>query len=304
MKNIFSFFKKTDKFEHDDIFSEYWTLDNFHSDLMDHSFTDERDNHEVTYHMNKFDYRINDNKSDNANYFYNSDSIKNTIACFGCSNTFGQGLFWEETWTAQLNKKLGNNWLCRNFGISGSSMDTISRNIYRYTLYHRPKIICCWFPEIYRLEMFNEMCGFINVYPHIYTSITDNIENYKEMFKAYEGTMSHAYGFNNFIKNFKFIESVCKNHNIKFYWFTWSEELLKLGVKKIQKYLSLNNFLIDMLEYDVQDLSFFPPARDNAHYGAKYNEVLAESFSKKILFFENHKKLEEISNNIKNIKNK
>ena len=198
---------------------------------------------------------------------------ENNIACFGCSNTFGTGLPWEETWPSVLNKLLGEDWSVKNYGVNGAPMDTISRLIYNYTLSNKPKVICCFLPEIYRMELFSD--GFFS---HFHLRYSD-YQN-KEVHDGYLKIMDNEYGLYLFIKNLKFIESICFSKNISLYWCTWDDEILNLMKDKSFTFFDVKNYL--SIVENVKEFDFYPKARDNAHYGKNIHYKIAFEFSKKI----------------------
>jgi len=59
--------------------------------------------------------------------YKNKKKIENSIACFGCSYTYGQGLSEENTWPSMLESKL--NVPVLNFGLPGLGIDSIYNNL-------------------------------------------------------------------------------------------------------------------------------------------------------------------------------
>lgn len=228
---------------------------------------------DITYKINEYGYRVNENNL----------SSKNIIACFGCSNTFGQGLPWNETWVSVLNKKLGSKWVTKNYGSCGASNDKISRLISNYLSYNKPKFICCYFPDIFRLEMFDCNGELKDFTPH------DNNRDVYD-YKSYKRISNEEYCVYNFIKNFKFIYNTCKLNKVNFYWNTWSIPILNLGKYGISKMLDFDSFTKSL--FDDSDIYRDLPenfdwklitARDGAHLGSFLHEKIAESFYKKII---------------------
>jgi hypothetical protein len=230
---------------------------------------------DIEYHINKHGYRIGKN--------INRNRTENIIACFGCSNTFGQGLPWNEIWCSVLNKKLGDNWITKNYGMCGASNDQIARLINNYLSYNKPKIICCYLPDIFRLELYDVNGVLVNFTPHC-----TNLDVFD--YKAYNRISNESYCIYNFIKNFKFIYSMCKMHNVTLYWNTWSEPVLDMGKKDITRYLDFNSFTESLFD-DSDEYLAIPhkfdwksnAARDGSHFGSFIHEKLADSFYKKII---------------------
>jgi len=228
---------------------------------------------DIKYEINEYGYRT----SKEINKKILSKKHKNIISCFGCSNTFGIGLPWNDVWTSVLNQNFGDEWLVKNYGVSGAAVDTMSRLIYNYTKIEKPKIICCFFPDIYRMEGYDKGINYFT--PH-FTEKKD-IDKHN----AYMEFMCEEYGQYIFIKNFKFIETICKLNNIDFYWFSWSNTILDWSSKKIEKYLNIKNYLEGFKKEDFWE---DPKARDGLHIGKNISKRIGDSFYQKIL--KNYKK--------------
>lgn len=219
---------------------------------------------DIKYEINEHGYRT----SKKINEKILKKENQNIIACFGCSHTFGAGLPWEHVWTSVLNEKLGENWIVKNYGINGAANDTISRTIYNYLNTETPKIICCFFPESIRMEAYDKD-GLMYYSP----SFINDIQTYH----SYMNLMTEEYGDYLFVKNFNFISAMCQANNVKFYWSTWCESVLKWNADKIKKFLNLNNYVrAEFLENELR-------ARDNAHPGRLVNKRLGNGFYEKII---------------------
>ncbi len=229
----------------------------------------------VTYTVNSAGFRM-----------YERWGGPNKVACFGCSNTFGQGLMDHETWPYLLQDNLDSTkYTAYNYGLCGASADTISRLIFLYTQLHKPHAIICLFPDIFRKEYFTKNTKLpVNFCPFMDKKYIPSDKEYQ----SYIGLVNQYDGFFNFIKNIKFIETICNANNIRFYWHTWSPQLLDIDRLTIKTYFNQKNCLIkdDML-YDIElknnirDKCF--KARDGAHNGEKYNSILSNEFAKMLL---------------------
>jgi hypothetical protein len=207
------------------------------------------------------------------------------IACFGCSNTFGVGLPYEKTWPFLLNDKLGTDYMCHNFGVNGGSADTICRLVYTLLLREKPHAVICHFPDIFRVEYYNINDENITHFGPWISS------KYEAEYKAYNLLTNEYVAFFNFVKNFKFIEMVCKLHNIPFIWHTWSRGILTLDSQSIkvshigiaEKYLNTNCIMRNNIMYDIVEHTpeaGIDKARDNMHFGKTYNDILSTEFAK------------------------
>jgi hypothetical protein len=244
---------------------------------------------DIFYDINEHGFRIN-SKSLESN-----DKNKEIIACFGCSQTMGVGLPWEHTWVSNLNELLEKKYEVKNYGVSGASNDNISRLIYNYTLINKPKIICCFFPELTRIELIDEELNYLLNYTDSFLSMTFNCsglmdlkfqeevkkikEKQKKVFYAYQTIYKEKNSLFNFIKNFKFIQMTCKLNNIDFYWGSWSSELKMMSKENIKKYFDIDSYI----DIDSSIFSDCDYARDNVHLGEMSNKKIADNFYKKII---------------------
>ncbi len=231
----------------------------------------------ILYYMNENGYRVN------AHNYPNSGEV---IAAFGCSNTVGVGLPWEETWCAILNKNLGDEYVVKNYGVSGCSNDFICRKIYNYLEIHKPKAIVCFFPNFSRAEL---------IYPNENNMLFNAIDNIKgliqreghfmgakgtqfiEFLNAYETIFNSEYAVYNFFKNLHFIKTICELKKVPFIWSTWDIQLNSINNILIQKKLDSNYVKANerLMEKDF--------ARDNCHFGSDFNRMLANDFTNKLL---------------------
>lgn len=253
------------------IYDNVWGGDFFNSKKLYTKNNDVDYNDTITYTVNEFDYRTS---------IETNDVFKdNLIACFGCSNTFGMAVEYEYTWPHLLNSEFGTDWSVKNYGVCGGSNDCISRLIYNYLQHNKPKIICCLFPDIFRMEFFDINSNIKNFRKTENESVLKTYSFLQhEFYMAYKKISTEDNGFYNFIKNFKFIESVCKIHNIKFYWSSWANTISNVDNSFIEKHLNIKNY-IDLniiknnIDYGV----------DGIHSGPKTNKNIAECFYKKII---------------------
>jgi hypothetical protein len=283
-KRLFKFYLKT--LNEDDILFPYWNDEKFdgeitfktkwiHPDTLTDFLKNGNKNYttdDIIYEINKYGYRT----SEKTNDIFND----NLIACFGCSNTYGVGLPYEETWVSLLNKHLGDKWCVKNYGAIGASNDMISRLIYNYIINNKPKIICCYFPEITRIEIVDDNknflinCSFISNFNYKYFENIYNknvLKRIKNTYDAYKIIYNEKTCMFNFIKNIKFIEAICKLNNIDFYWSTWSSFPSFMSNDIFEKYFDIKKFInINSIENDY--------ARDNIHFGKLKNEKIADSF--------------------------
>lgn len=238
----------------------------------------------IKYHFNEFGYRIQ--KPEDVV----SDSETPVVACFGCSQTFGVGVNYEETWPYFLQQKIGKNVCFKNYGVSGASADTIARLIHNYLLAYKPTAICCLLPDIFRRELYEYLSE--NIYPRNFFRWTEEEEKHvaticKEYelnlldWKSYKRFSEEDNSLYNFIKNIKFIESVCLVKNVPLKIFTWDPHVLSLMYNK--QFSSAN--IINFIEEDyvhLENWEKMEKARDNIHLGVEPNERFADVFYREI----------------------
>ena len=108
--------------------------------------------------------------------------------------------------------------------------------------------------------------------------ITSNVEFWKT-YKAYKVLENEENGTYNFIKNFKFIDMLCKKNNIPWSWTTWGLSIYFSSDDFKKDFLSIDNFC----ELGDDYTSYYDFARDERHLGKKMCKEIAISFSNKIL---------------------
>jgi hypothetical protein len=158
------------------------------------------------------------------------------------------------------------------------SNDGICRLIYSYLQKEKPSAICCLFPDPFRKEFFNYKNKKI-------TTILPTMLNTKEI-QAYTYFYNSITAFFDFIKNLKFIKTLCDLHNVSFVWHTWSMSILNINhdvllhfIENTNDCITKNGVLLDIVkEYNLSDIS--NNARDFAHLGNQYNAILAQEFTK------------------------
>lgn len=242
---------------------------------------------DIVYHVNENGFRIPEKK----------DFIKDekpVIACFGCSQTRGVGVPWNETWPYFLEEKFDFKFSVKNYGVDGASSDSISRLIYNYTLNNQPSAILCLLPDIYRRELYQDNPDY--KVPINYFRFTDDLEKNIEKvitecqkysfnvwdWRAYKQLSNEENSIYNYIKNIKFIESIAKSKNIPLCIFTWHEFFMKFIQK--EKYKSPYVGKLNQSEYSylIKNYWVIEKARDNLHYGKKPNSIYADVFYRHI----------------------
>lgn len=235
----------------------------------------EYNNKQIAYTLDKNNYRV-----------YKSTKAKKIIACFGCSNTFGEGLPDEETWPYIFQEKFKpDEYSVFNYGACGVSSDYMCRTIHTYLKENTPDGVICLFPDLFRNEFYDiQNKQVITMSPFIsYKSM-----NIEKEYESYNLLYNDVTGFLNFVKNFNFIDLMCKSKKIPFLWHTWSPTLLNLDLNTIYKFIGIRSDcpvkgdrLYNIVnEYKLHNLE--DKARDGYHNGKRYNEALVAEFLKLI----------------------
>lgn len=292
IKNNDGFFEKVNdiwaeskfdgKFDHTINFYGTDSLDNYNKNgNKKYSKTD------ICYHINEHGYRI----PSKINFLKDEKPI---IACFGCSQTRGVGLPWEQTWPYFLDKQLDFKYSVKNYGVDGASSDTISRLVYNYTLNNNPIAIFCLLPDIYRRELYHSNPDYI--FPTNYFRFTDDLEENIEKtlsecekynfnvwdWRAYKQLSNEENGIYNYIKNIKFIELIAKTKNIPLCIFTWHDFFMNFIQMEKYKSESIGKLTKEQYSYLTKDYFKIEKARDNLHYGEKPNSIYADVFYRHI----------------------
>lgn len=237
----------------------------------------------IEYHFNSHGFRIQHKQNQEVT----SDNI---IACFGCSQTLGVGLPYEETWPFLLGELLNNSFVVKNYGISGASLDTIVRKAHNYLLENKPKIICCLIPDMFRKELFETKSDF-----DLKNFLTeDGYESSSLIEKCKRTSMSlldwrayaRLFGEDNssycYIKNIIFLELLCQKYGAKLLISTWNQHILRLlmdGILNRDSFINLKDEEYKLL-LQWHKLGI---ARDGMHMGKQTNELYAKLFANAIL---------------------
>lgn len=268
----------------DNLYINNWNNPNFDGKIIATKKWFGKDNYENYLKNGNKDYGLEDIDYDMNEYGFRTSSKTNdkktekTIACFGCSHTFGAGLPWNETWTFGLNSLMGEEWDVRNYGVCGASNDMVSRHIHNYTLNHNPNYICVFLPETLRMELYDQNKNdFNNFLPTDNDEVSKyNIEKWK-YYRSYRDIANEENGMYNFIKNLKFIDMICKTKNIPWFWCTWAYPILFSSDELKNQLFNMDNYVGDSNVEKYLDV-----ARDGRHFGKKTCKKIAESFYDKI----------------------
>ena len=71
----------------------------------------------------------------------------------GCSHTFGESLYYEDTWAYKVNQEVGGNFF--NLGVPGTGIETGARLLLTYLKFLKVKNIFVHYPHLFRYEHFS-----------------------------------------------------------------------------------------------------------------------------------------------------
>lgn len=261
----------------------WWSSDTEHNFYNNGNKVDYT-SHSIQYHLSnhnahaKARFRLFDKESQSV-------VTDKTIACFGCSQTFGVGLQTDQTWPYILKNLLHDEYDVVNFGIAGASSDIISRLVNNYLIQHTPKVVCCLLPDIFRRELFSGTNNdaapqqfFLQAEENV--TMLDickrsgfDVKDYK-CYKHFSGEDNALYQY---YKNIRFIEALCKSKGVQVYTLSWTPYVLSLnsnGVFTPESFVYSND---EKYRY-LLDWHNMQKARDNVHLGEFSSTLYAELF--------------------------
>ena len=167
--------------------------------------------------LNEFGWIANSN----IEYQFNSEGFRDDEfdnrpcgLAFGCSFTEGIGLPTDQTYASQLSNMLGTHvW---NFGITGSSLDTVFRFSEYWIQKLQPKFVVCHLPSPRRYELFNQYQQWDQIGPWEVEMAGDNTKHRVPYIKEY--FVNDENSDMNMRKNLLAIRKLCWVHNIAFYY--------------------------------------------------------------------------------------
>lgn len=229
---------------------------------------------EIVYHLNSFGFRSQEIlKLNNENL---------NILISGCSNTWGDGVFFDDMWSNQLkylfvskNKKINID----NISYPGASIHACIRNIMAFIEnYGKPDYIFICFPSLSRnLYFSNEKNKIINCF--VFDNyLMEPVKTQKEYNKSYihENSILLATTL------IYMLEEVCRANQINLIWSTWDKK-----DEELFNTFNFNNFvsILNLNNIDVKNNSnsfYWDLAKDGVHFGAKWHKQIANFYAKYI----------------------
>lgn len=174
------------------------------------------------------------------------------IACFGCSQTFGSFLEYDQSWPAQLQKITGKS--VKNYGIQASNINEITSFVDHYVKNYKTDTILLYLPHTFRRQM--------NIDGEIKQIAMDDAQNKELVLHGEEHSIAVLSG-----NVYEWLENISKHTKIYFGTYQTDEH-------ELYERTSLKKFMFPFLQGDD-----YPKASDNLHNGAEFNQDLAKIFA-------------------------
>ena len=172
------------------------------------------------------------------------------IACFGCSQTWGDSLDYNDSWPAQLQKITGRS--VKNLGIGGSNINEIIPFIDYFVKNYKSEMVLVYLPHSFRRQLIKD--GKVRDIPG-----ADGIENREIIFHGEEHSISVLAG-----ELRDWLEDVSRHTKIYFGTYQTDEH-------KIYQKTALKKFLFPFLQG-----KDYPKAPDGIHHGVEFNKNFAK----------------------------
>lgn len=173
------------------------------------------------------------------------------IACFGCSQTYGEYIEYDETWPSQLGKCTGK--LVKNYGVSGSNINEITAMVEDFLKAQKAEIILLYVPHTFRRQIRKGNDIVNQMGDKFYSQNKEIVLNGEEHSIA---VLAGAFE--------DWLENISKHTKIYFGTYQRSENAI---YQKTQ----LKKFMFPFLEGDD-----YPKASDKKHHGPEFNRDFAK----------------------------
>jgi len=173
------------------------------------------------------------------------------IACFGCSQTYGEFVEYDETWPSQLGRYTGK--LVKNYGVSGSNINEMTAMVEDFMKAQKAEIILLYVPHTFRRQ--------IRKGNEIVNQLGDEFwsQNKEIVLNGEEHSIAVLAGaFEDWLEN------ISKHTKIYFGTYQRSENA-------IYQKTPLKKFMFPFLEGND-----YPKASDKVHHGPEFNRDFAK----------------------------
>jgi hypothetical protein len=171
------------------------------------------------------------------------------IACFGCSQTWGSSLEYEESWPSQLQKITGRS--VKNLGVGGSNNNEIMAFADYYINNYKSDVILIYLPHSYRRQLI--MDG------KVLNLSTVSEKNRELLLNGEEHSIASLSG-----ELYERLENMSKKSKVYFGTYQTTED-------NLYRKTPLKKYMFPFLQGDN-----YPKASDNLHHGAEFNREFAK----------------------------
>jgi len=171
------------------------------------------------------------------------------VACFGCSNTWGSFLEYDQSWPAQLQQITGKS--TKNYGIQASNINEITSFVDHYIKNYKTDTILLYLPHTFRRQM--------NIGGEIKRIAIGDGQNKELVLHGEEHSIAVLSG-----NMYEWLEDISRHTKIYFGTYQTDEH-------ELYERTSLKKFMFPFLQGDD-----YPTASDNRHHGAEFNKDFAK----------------------------
>lgn len=171
------------------------------------------------------------------------------VACFGCSNTWGSFLEYDQSWPAQLQQITGKS--TKNYGIQASNINEITSFVDHYIKNYKTDTILLYLPHTFRRQM--------KIGGEIKRIAMGDGQNKELVLHGEEHSIAVLSG-----NMYEWLEGISRHTKIYFGTYQTDEH-------ELYERTSLKKFMFPFLQGDD-----YPKASDNLHHGAEFNKDFAK----------------------------
>lgn len=231
-----------------------------------------RDDDDFIYRMNSSGFR--------TKHFKQLDKNKKTIVFSGCSITSGaaleSGLYWPDMFMSKLNDASYDSY---NLALNGGSVFTTVHNFRSFVdQYGVPEYFIALMPDFERNIVYSdeseEMLKITLIPPDHPAFKLSHVQKFMTGYSVEDLVFSS-------ITDIYMLETLCKALGTTLIWSTWDWSSAELCDKlSFNNYISVPNrgHVEGIPTKNINNIPRWDAARDNAHPGSKYHDVLSNIF--------------------------
>lgn len=222
------------------------------------------------YNNSKIEYKYNDfgYRSDNLNLIEYNDYV----LTFGCSYSFGMGLFYEDTYSYKLAKEL--NLKNINLSVPGSGIDFHKLNTILFTNFFTkkklPKMVIYQYPNDYRVRFSEVVDGSLRLFTDSGVDSDNTFDNYQYLSDYWINKKGEKYVQD--LTTPLLLNNIWKFLGVPVFHITFDDY--------IQEYKS-NYQEFEIYNIKDESTSLYELARDLSHNGVEFHNKVYEFILKK-----------------------